>query len=436
MNATDPKTADRLALEAIAADPDLGPAYALRGRIAAVSGDPVRAAHYFRVAFARGDRSPTTRYGLSVCLGAVGQAKIAARIHDGVSTPADLRELPSLVASMIPVIQQMLASPLPDKGQPALLPNERLPPTNAPAAVSVVRSQAPSPAAAVRVERSEPGSEAGEGTQPEDPRVVAERRRATAGPRPGTSEPRPARSEPSVSSAPRQRPPPVVPKRIVRRAGRKPGPEWLELTAPPRLEMETGPRETWVEDAADVVAADGDHGVRIEAGAAGLELAYDPGIPKAAIRSPVTGRVLTTQDLQDQFFNANMPRFGRRADPMEARDEFEGELDDLHVLRVAVHLPGPVMTGPQMQPRKLCERVALGLTDEEVVLRDTDDTSAAAVRIPLAALDRLEVVGGQQLSLCLTDGRQLHLDLRALRTQSFVTAGEVLERLERAIDHD
>lgn len=56
--ADDPAEADRLAARAVIADPDHGPAYALRALLAARRGDPIVAAHYFRAAYARGDRSP------------------------------------------------------------------------------------------------------------------------------------------------------------------------------------------------------------------------------------------------------------------------------------------------------------------------------------------------------------------------------------------
>ncbi len=423
-DAVDRTIADQLALEAIAADPDYGAAYAFRARIAASTGDPVRAAHYFRVAFTRGDRSPVTRYGLAVCLTAVGQGAIADRIREGHDAPADMFGFEDLVASMMPVIQQMLSAALPEKGRPALLPNERLPRASTPAPqVRAVRSQAPSavpsPVPTVRVERSEPAQAEAERTTPQEPDDPLQ-----------TSEP-PAASSPSA--APRHFTAPPTPKKVVRRAGREATPDWLQLTAPPRLEMETGDREDWVEDAANAVGAHDSDAIRIQAGTDGIELAYDPGVPQVPIRSPITGRLLTTQDLQDQFFNANMPQFGRRTDPMEARAEFHGEITDVHSLVVAVHLPGPVMTGPGMTPQKLCKRVAFGLTTTEVILRDSSSTSAAPVRLPLTVIDRLEVVGGLQVSLCLTDGRQVHLDLRELRKQSFVTAGEVLERLERAI---
>ena len=166
--------ADHLALEAIAADPDYGAAYGFRARIAAVTGDPVRAAHYFRVAFARGDRTPVTRYGLSVCLAAVGQQVIASRIADGHAAPQDMLDFAEQVSSMVPVIQQMLAAALPEKGRAALMPNERLPSFSSPGPqVRAVRSQAPSPVPsplpgpAVRVERSEPSAVEGEPTRPE-----------------------------------------------------------------------------------------------------------------------------------------------------------------------------------------------------------------------------------------------------------------------------
>ncbi|MCA9541407.1 MAG: hypothetical protein KC620_21055, partial [Myxococcales bacterium] len=66
--ASDPADADRLAALAIVVEPDLTDAYALRARLAALRGDAVVAAHYFRAAYARGDRSPPTRACLAICL--------------------------------------------------------------------------------------------------------------------------------------------------------------------------------------------------------------------------------------------------------------------------------------------------------------------------------------------------------------------------------
>jgi hypothetical protein len=351
----------------------------------------------------------------------VGQGTIAARVRDGVAGPPDLVDLESLVAMVVPVIRQMLSAPLPEKGTPALLPNERLPQASGGAQVRAIRSRAPEPVAAVRVERSEPTP--ADRTTPDE---------TGAAPSPAAKPaPRPRPSHPP-NSAQRVQTQPTLDgsDRVVRRA--VPGPQWLELTALPPLTAQAGSRSDWVEDAADALEVGPGDGVRISADAQ-LDLTYDPGVPQVPIRSPVTGEILTARDLEAQYSNSAMPSVGPRADVMEARPAFEREITDLHRLSVAVYLPGPVMTGPGLTPRKLCAEGALGLTDTEVVLGDTDNANAAAVRLELRSIERLEVVGGQQVTLCLTDGRQLHLDLRRLRDASFVAAGEVLEGLERAI---
>ena len=63
-----PADADRLAIAAILEDPGRGEAYALRGLIAARRGDAVTAAHHFRAAWLRGDRSNATRAAYGICL--------------------------------------------------------------------------------------------------------------------------------------------------------------------------------------------------------------------------------------------------------------------------------------------------------------------------------------------------------------------------------
>jgi hypothetical protein len=83
-------------------------------------------------------------------------------------------------------------------------------------------------------------------------------------------------------------------------------------------------------------------------------------------------------------------------------------------LRVALNLPGPVMTATGQGPQKLGKRMALGLTASELVLCDPD-LDRGPVRLPFSQLHRMDVLrAGQQVSLTLSDGRQLHLDLRSL----------------------
>ncbi|MSP71731.1 MAG: hypothetical protein EXR76_06060, partial [Myxococcales bacterium] len=93
MKTPDPAAADRLLLEAVCIDPELGVAYGLRGRLAVARGDAVAAAHHFRVAYARGDRADETRVGLALCLAAIGQVDLAERVRENLALPPGFEEL-------------------------------------------------------------------------------------------------------------------------------------------------------------------------------------------------------------------------------------------------------------------------------------------------------------------------------------------------------
>lgn len=418
---TEPARADRLAAEAIQLDADLGAAYALRGRLAAQRGDPVVAAHYFRVAFARGDRSADTRLGLSLCLEASGQAALAARVREDTPLVAPYADFADVAAAQGPAIRQMLAAPLPPKGTPAWLPGERPPPTpgrtvglppppvpdrTPPPQVSAAPAAAPP-----RAESPPPAAlpPPGDLPPPADlPPPVA----ATA--------PRPSRRAAPTSG------------RVVRRGGQVDAPDWLEVH---HVEVDVdAEREDWaVSTAEQMDAMNPSEGLRIDAGAP-LQLVVDPGLPQAPIRSPITGQMIDGHDLVRQYDGAQMPGLVRH-DPLEARAELLRDVADPEDLRVAVHLPGPVMTAPGHRPRKLCQQVALGVTATEVILRDVQDAAAIPARLPFVTIATLEVVNeGAQLTFGFADGRQIHLDLRGLRQRSVVSAAAVLDAITRRLE--
>ncbi|MCB9543952.1 MAG: hypothetical protein H6703_16105, partial [Myxococcales bacterium] len=123
----DPALADRLAARAILADPDHALAYALRGHLAARRGDPIVAAHYFRVAYTRGDRADATRAALAACLDAAGEHAVADRLRADAALPPELADFAEGLAHHGPVLRQILSTRLPPAGQPALLPGEKPP---------------------------------------------------------------------------------------------------------------------------------------------------------------------------------------------------------------------------------------------------------------------------------------------------------------------
>ncbi len=418
---TEPARADRLAAEAIQLDADLGAAYALRGRLAAQRGDPVVAAHYFRVAFARGDRSADTRLGLSLCLEASGQAALAARVREDTPLVAPYADFADVAAAQGPAIRQMLAAPLPPKGTPAWLPGERPPPTpgrtvglppppvpdrTPPPQVSAAPAAAPP-----RAESPPPAALPPPGDLPPP---------ADLPPPVGATAPRPSRRAAPTSG------------RVVRRGGQVDAPDWLEVH---HVEVDVdAEREDWaVSTAEQMDAMNPSEGLRIDAGAP-LQLVVDPGLPQAPIRSPITGQMIDGHDLVRQYDGAQMPGLVRH-DPLEARAELLRDVADPEDLRVAVHLPGPVMTAPGHRPRKLCQQVALGVTATEVILRDVQDAAAIPARLPFVTIATLEVVNeGAQLTFGFADGRQIHLDLRGLRQRSVVSAAAVLDAITRRLE--
>lgn len=386
----DAAEADRLAVSAIALEPDLGAAYALRGLLAASRGDPVVAAHHFRVAFARGDRAPETRVGLALCLAAAGQEPLAERIRDGLPLPPDLAGFPEAVEAQSVALRHVFGMPLAPRGEPALLPGERLP-------------SRPAPAVAPALEAEETVADAPPPAAPQGQRFTL---------------------PPMFTPAPGA-------GRVVHRTGRSTAAEWVETLA-------ATPRNTVEVETADWLAPLEPGGFEHASGPRftvdePLELAVDPGVPEVVARSPVTGRPVHPDDVSRQRRSAALPDLAERPDPLEAAPLF-ADLAGVERPVVAVRLPGPVMTMPGMEPRKLCRAVAMALTASEVVLRDLDKPQAPPVRLPLPSLARMEVVGaGNQVSLALADGRAIHLDLRGLRARALPAARRVVEALEQLL---
>ncbi len=401
--AGDPRAADQLATRAIHADPDLGAAYGLRGALAARRGDPIVAAHYLRVAYARGDRSEATRAGLAACLAAVGEDGVAGRVRAGARLSPALEDFAEGLAAHAGPLRGVLSARMPPAGQPALLPGER----------------SPAPQGAARP-----------ADRPSQSRVGPPPARPSAGRIPAPAE-RPSQSRvgppPSRPSAGRVAPPPPrsstggQPK-VVRRSTHV-RPDWLEPTRfEGEVESAPGERPAWLEDNTPPARAGG----AFTGG--GIELAADPGLPTVRVRSPITGMLIDEQVIARDMAGAAMPDIGAPADPLEARPALRDAVADPDGLALAVHLPGPVVTAAGgRNPRKLADRVALGLLTDELILRDGANPPA---RVPLWAIRRLDVLDdGAQLSLHLHDGRQMHLDLRDLKRRAPFVASRLVDLL-------
>jgi hypothetical protein len=400
LKTTDTREADRLALEAIALEPTLAQAYALRGLLAAHRGDAVLAAHYLRVAYARGERSAGARVGLALCLRSVGEAQLADRIQGGLPVPPDLAEFAELVEGQGATLRAVLAFPLPPKESPALAPGERLP--------DVARSAPPAP---------QPPS------LPPPPPPPAPL--STPPPAPLSTPPFAAPASTTGGPAPSPH------ARIHKRVGASESAGWLESHRATAKVSAPANSADWVERYESVQEPELTGEQRIDH-AVPVPLVVDPGLPSSVVRSPVTGKVVQAHELTQFAAGAQMPTL-ERADLLEAlaavRDDLPG--DDL---LAAVWLPGPVMTGPGMRPRKLCRKVAMGLGHQEMVLRDVEDPNAVPARIPLHSVSQVEFVGdAQQVSLSFSDGRQIHLDLRALRTRGLAVAAALVRNLEVAL---
>ena len=389
---------DMHAVRAIHADPDLAVAYALRGRVAALRGDCVGAAHYYRVAYDRGDQSAETRSALAVCVAAAGDQRGAQSVRGNATLPALLEAFGELISMQGPMVRGVLQARLPPAGQPAFLPGD-------PAA----RLSTPPRPAVAAAPRSTP---------PQRQRTVS------LGNIEAESAPPPASAAPSYARA--------------AQPAATPAPEsWLEDSHTERRASVAVDPVSWLDDgffsgvSGNQMASDPVH------------LAVDPGALEVEALSPVTGRRIGAADQVDR--DAQMPSFEtpqvrigapkpapraaslpprsaslppRAVRTPEGPDLFEARapLADAGIggLRLALHLPGPVITATGQRPQKLGAQMALGLTASELVLCDPK-LDRGPVRLPFSQLNRMDVLrAGQQVSLTLSDGRQLHLDLRSL----------------------
>lgn len=116
-------TAERLAVDAIRRSPDDGAAYARRAVLAAARPDAVGAAHYARIAYARGDRTVETRTLLGLSLAAVGQVELSNRMMEGLPSgvPSGLERFVDALSRHAPELLLPLGGPLAPTGSPALL---------------------------------------------------------------------------------------------------------------------------------------------------------------------------------------------------------------------------------------------------------------------------------------------------------------------------
>lgn len=415
----DAAEAERFALTALVLEPDLGAVYALRGRLAVARGDALAAAFQYRVAYARGDRSEETRMTLAVCLQRVGQAELAERVREGASpeVDGDLEAFGSLVEQLSTPIRQILTAPLPPRGAPALMPGERLP------------AQGPPPVQGVKVIRTQGGAHA----TTETPRS------ASAPERPNSAPPTP--SSPAPAPAPVEVAPAVVAPAVAAPAparGRR-LPDWVELVErAPVQDVDVGSdRADWVSTGVEQVrplqVSDG-LAIDLADDAVPLEVARDPGLPSVAFRSPITGRVIRPEEIQQQRAQGRMPEVERGPDLLEQRERFLDFIPRGEVL-FALELPGPVMTAVGAAPRPLCRLMYFGGSERELVFLDAERPDAAPVRLPTSQVTRMDVVNdGQQVSFVLGDQRQLHLDLRGLARVHAPSVRQLVQRLERIWD--
>jgi hypothetical protein len=447
LRTADPSQAERYLLEAIRIEPDLGTAYGLRARLAVLRHDAVAAAHHFRVAYARGDRTAETRVGLSFCLAVAGQNELAARVREDAPVPPSLVDFEDVCETVARPIRAILAAPLPPRGEPALLPGERAPApildpdasTSDPRATAeqVMSIRPPSlqtqpQGSAVRVVRTAP--------PPEAPPEVAE---TPAGP-PVPATPAPNGAVPPAPPPPL--PPPTDPSPPVTAGGVRPIvarrrlPEWID-----QIEREPLPEvivsgADWITTNVEAVVASPpsgelDPGIALDADEA-LEVTHDPGTPQMAFRSPVTGRMVRPDEIARQRGDARMPAFEPVPDLL-GRAPIFADLIDIRRLIVALELPGPVLTVPGAPPRPLCRIMAFGATKDELFFRDIEKPGLSPVRLPRATILRMDVVNDdQQISFALQDGRQLHLDLRALARTHSPTVRHLVRRLAEWVPHD
>ena len=510
METADPTAADRLLLEAIRVDPDLGQAYGMRARLAVMRGDAVTAAHYFRVAYARGDRSPEARVGLALCLVAAEQVDLADRVRDGIPVPPSLEHFEDACELQARPIRRIMSIPLPPKGEAALLPGEKLPSPldTSPQPEEAIRATAeqasfqlgsltppePTPGAAVRVVRgplptdvvqseasrrftgeqrgltlprlpgptlsttpgmpSSPAAAAAVSLPPAAAAAVASlppppvAAVASLPPPPAAppaaaavvSLPPPPAAPPAaaavVSSPPPLTPPPPhtaavsnVPAMPLRRRV----PDWVDQID--RSEIDPPPRAAapdWITDNVpppDGAAVVGAIEMPVDNGDEPLIIGHDPGAPDFSFRSSITGRVIRPDELVRERAESRMPTLEPVPDLL-ARAQIFADLIDTRRLFAALELPGPVLTVAGAQPRPLCRLMAFGATPDELFFRDIERDGLPPVRLARASITRMDVVNDdQQISFVLGDGRQLHLDLRAIARSHSPTVRQLVRRL-------
>ena len=123
-----------------------------------------------------------------------------------------------------------------------------------------------------------------------------------------------------------------------------------------------------------------------------------------------------------------------RAPDLLGRAPIFADLIDTRRLLMALELPGPVLTAPGVPPRPLCRTMAFGATADELFFRDIEREGLPPVRLQRASVARMDVVNDdQQVSFVLGDGRQLHLDLRALARTHGPTVRHLVLRLRSLI---
>lgn len=449
LRTADPAQAERFLLEAIRIEPDLGVAYGLRGRLAVMRQDAVAAAHHFRVAYARGDRSPETRVALSLCLGVAGQVELAGRVRESAPMPPSLSEFEDVCETVARPIRAILAAPLPPRGEAALLPGERAPgPILDPDAVGgdprataeqfmsvrPVAMQTQPQASAVRVVRTSP-----------PPEVPAERSPLPGAPEPVSRAPAPV-PEPAAPVPPppppaavAQPPAPLAPPAAAPVVRGRRLPEWIDQVDREPLPEVVVSGVDWVTTNVEAVQAAPPAG-RLDVGqlsddGPSIEVANDPGTPQIAFRSPVTGKMIRPEDVARERGDALMPAFEPVPDLLGRAPVF-ADLIDIRRLVVALELPGPVLTAPGAPPRPLCRVMAFAATREELFFRDIEKPGLPPVRLARASVVRMDVVNDdQQISFALQDGRQLHLDLRGLARTHAPTVRHLVRRLGEWMPH-
>lgn len=451
MQTADPATADRCLLEALRLEPDLGQAYGMRGRLAVLRGDAVAAAHHFRVAYARGDRSPETRVGLALCLAAAGQLELAARIREDLALPASLADFEDTCELQIRPLRQVLAVPLPGRGEPALLPGERLPvqaePEAAPApSIRATAEQSALPAPTVsaggfRVLRS-PAAPGEPSPMQTMPRFSLERRP----PEPSSPpEPAPPPPPPAPAAAPAPTPPAAVstpPRAVPATPAPAPVlttrrlPDWVDQIDRSEIELPPLPESQpeWISSNVEApIAADIRGAIDLIDDDEDLVVTNDPGAPEFGFRSPVTGRIVRPDEVARARADALMPSMDRAPDLLGRAPVF-ADLIDTRRLLLALELPGPVLTMAGAPPRPLCRTMAFGATPDELFFRDIEREGVPPVRLNRNSIARMDVVNDdQQVSFVLADGRQLHLDLRALARTHGPTLRQLVRRLRELI---